>query len=46
MKVAKILSLSEYAQSQNVSLKTVYNWIKSGKLKPYIIGKTKFVKIY
>jgi len=40
----QLLSLEEYAKSKNVSLKTIYNWIKAGKLKPIIIGKSKFIK--
>lgn len=38
-----ILSLEQYAKQQGVSLKTVYNWIKSGKIKPTIIGKHQFI---
>lgn len=38
-----ILTLEQYANQQGVSLKTVYNWIKSGKVKPTIIGKHKFI---
>jgi predicted site-specific integrase-resolvase len=38
-----ILSLEEYAKLKNVSLKTVYNWINVGMIKPIKIGKTKFI---
>ena len=38
-----ILSLQEYATLKKVSLKTVYNWIKTGFIKPTTIGKTKFI---
>ncbi len=40
----QLLSFEEYSKQENVSLKTVYNWIKAGKLKPIIIGKSKFIK--
>jgi excisionase family DNA binding protein len=40
----QLLSLEEYAKLKNVSLKTIYNWIKAGKLKPINIGKSKFIK--
>ena len=40
----QLLSLEEYSKLKNVSLKTIYNWIKAGKLKPIIIGKSKFLK--
>lgn len=39
------MSLEEYAQHIGVSLKTIYNHIKSGKIKPVIIGKTKFINL-
>jgi predicted site-specific integrase-resolvase len=38
-----IYSLEEYAKLKNVSLKTIYNWIKTGFIKPIKIGKTKFI---
>ena len=38
-----ILTLEQYAKEQGVSLKTVYNWIKSGKLKTTLIGKHQFI---
>jgi predicted site-specific integrase-resolvase len=38
-----IYSLQEYATQKKVSLKTVYNWIKSGYIQPILIGKTKFI---
>jgi predicted site-specific integrase-resolvase len=47
MKIDKteILSLQEYASLKKVSLKTVYNWLNTGYIKPTIIGKTKFITI-
>lgn len=39
------ISLQEYADKKNKSLKTIYNWINAGKLKPVTIGKHKYVKI-
>ena len=41
----KILTLQEYATLKKVSLKTIYNWLKSGYIKPTKIGKTKFIVI-
>jgi predicted site-specific integrase-resolvase len=38
-----ILTLEQYAKQKGVTLKTVYNWINSGKVKPTIIGKHKFI---
>jgi predicted site-specific integrase-resolvase len=40
-----ILTLEQYAAECRVSLKTVYNWINSGKIKPTIIGKHKFITL-
>jgi predicted site-specific integrase-resolvase len=40
-----IYSLQEYATLKKVSLKTVYNWIKSSYIQPILIGKTKFILI-
>jgi len=37
-------SIEDYARRKKVSIKTVYNWIKAGKVKPVIIGKTKLIK--
>jgi len=42
---SKILTLQEYATLKKVSLKTVYNWIKSGYIQPTLLGKTKFITI-
>jgi predicted site-specific integrase-resolvase len=39
------ITLADYAERKNKSLKTIYNWIKAGKLKPVQIGKHKFIKI-
>ena len=41
----KYMTLEEYAKHIGVSLKTIYNHINSGKLKPTIIGKSKFIKL-
>lgn len=38
-------SIEDYARRKKVSIKTVYNWIKIGKVKPVIIGKTKLIKV-
>ena len=42
-KYTELLTFIEYAKLKGISLKTVYNWIKSGKVKPTIIGKHKFI---
>ena len=39
------ITLSEYAEKKNKSLKTIYNWIKAGKLNPVQIGKHKYIKL-
>ena len=39
-----LLTYSEYAKVKNISLKTVYNYVKAGIIKPVIIGKAKFIK--
>lgn len=39
-----LLTYSQYAQLNNISLKTVYNKVKAGLIKPVIIGKAKFIK--
>jgi predicted site-specific integrase-resolvase len=38
-----LITLEDYARLKKVSLKTIYNWINAGKLKPVIIGKHKFI---
>lgn len=43
---SRIYTLQEYADLRKVSLKTIYNRIKSGYIQPTIIGKTKFITIY
>lgn len=43
--LSKLITLKEYAERKNKSLKTIYNWIKAGKLKPIQIGTHKFIKI-
>jgi hypothetical protein len=42
---SNLVSLEVYARRKKRSLKTIYNWIKSGKLNPVIIGKSKFIKL-
>lgn len=44
MSYENLVSIEQYAQKKKVSVKTVYNWIKAGKVKPVIIGKTKLIK--
>jgi predicted site-specific integrase-resolvase len=39
-----LITLAEYAKIKKKSLKTVYNWIHSGKIKPVVIGTHKFIK--
>lgn len=39
-----LISIEDYARKKKVSVKTVYNWINCGKIKPVIIGKTKLIK--
>lgn len=34
----KLMSMKEVAEQLNVSYKTVYNWVKSGKLKAMKAG--------
>jgi hypothetical protein len=41
---SNLISIEDYARKKKVSIKTVYNWMKAGKLKPVIIGKTKLIK--
>jgi predicted DNA-binding transcriptional regulator AlpA len=43
--LSKLITLREYAERKNKSLKTIYNWIKAGKLIPVQIGKHKFIKL-
>jgi excisionase family DNA binding protein len=40
-----LLTLEEYAKHIGVSLKTIYNHINTGKIKPIMIGKSKFIKL-
>jgi len=39
-----LITYQEYAKLENISLKTVYNYVKAGLIKPVIIGKSKFIK--
>lgn len=43
----KLYTLSEYAELKGISIKTAYNWFKSGKIKETIIykGKQPLIKI-
>ena len=43
--VSNLLTFEQFAQKKGISLKTVYNHIKIGKIKPVIVGKTKFIAI-
>ena len=45
MKIEDLKTFSQYAELKKISLKTVYNWIKIGKLKVTKIGKSNFIKI-
>lgn len=40
----ELLTYSEYAKLKGISLKTVYNHVKAGYIKPVVIGKAKFIK--
>jgi predicted site-specific integrase-resolvase len=42
---SNLVTLEVYARKKKRSLKTIYNWIKSGKVKPVVIGKSKFIKL-
>jgi predicted site-specific integrase-resolvase len=44
MSESNLISIEDYARRKKVSVKTIYNWIKAGKVKPVIIGKTKLIK--
>ena len=41
---SNLLTYAQYAKLKSISLKTVYNHIKAGLIKPVIIGKAKFIK--
>lgn len=45
MSYSNLVSIEDYARKKKVSVKTIYNWINSGKLKPVVIGKTKLIKV-
>lgn len=40
----QLITFEQYAKLNNISLKTVYNKIKAGLIKPVVIGKSKFIK--
>jgi predicted site-specific integrase-resolvase len=44
-KYSELMTYTEYAKHKKISLKTVYNHVKSGLIKPLIIGKSKFIKL-
>ena len=41
---SELMTYTEYANKKGISLKTVYNKVKAGIIKPVIIGKSKFLK--
>lgn len=41
--VSNLLTYEQYALKKGISLKTVYNRIKAGLIRPVIIGKSKFI---
>lgn len=43
--VQNLLTFEQYATKKGISLKTVYNHIKAGLIRPVIIGKSKFIAI-
>jgi predicted DNA-binding transcriptional regulator AlpA len=44
MNMSDFITLQEYAIKKNKSLKTIYNWIKAGKIIPVKIGKHQYIK--
>ena len=42
---SELMTYTEYAKFKKISLKTVYNYVNTGLIKPLIIGKAKFIKI-
>lgn len=44
-KYSELMTFTEYAKHKKISLKTVYNYVNTGLIKPLIIGKAKFIKI-
>jgi len=43
--VSNLMTFTEYAEKKDICIKTVYNHIKNGNLRPVIIGKSKFIAI-
>jgi hypothetical protein len=43
MNISELKTIEDYAKEKKVSMKTIYNWIKKGLIKPVIIGKSKFI---
>jgi hypothetical protein len=39
--MTQLLNLADYAKYKGISIKTAYNWYKSGKIKETIIYKGK-----
>ena len=44
MDTKELITITEYAKKKGVSVKTIYNWINAGMIKPVIIGKAKFIR--
>jgi len=42
--ISELLTYEQYAKKKKISLKTVYNKIAAGTIKPIVIGKSKFLK--
>lgn len=40
-----LVTIETYSERKKKSLKTIYNWIKAGKLKPTYIDGKKFIKL-
>jgi predicted site-specific integrase-resolvase len=45
MSNSKLLKVSTYARQNNVSVQTIYDKIKDGKLKVVIIDGVKFIRV-
>mgnify|MGYP000916578699 CR=1 FL=1 len=41
----KYLTIIDYASKNKVTRQTIYNWIKTGKIKPIKIGSQQLIKI-
>lgn len=40
-----LVKVSTYAKENNISVQTVYNWVKEGKLKSVVIDGVKFIEV-